>query len=75
MQKYYIMAIKQHLWKKCIKFTINIREILPIIFAAIQSTKHFVDWVFADYNGYLMQESGKSDKYGFFSGACLRNSR
>ena len=33
---------------------------------------HFVDWVSADYNGYYIQESGKSDKYGF-SGACVRS--
>ena len=37
MQKYYVMAIKQHLWKKkCIEFTINTREnFLPIIFPTI----------------------------------------
>ena len=45
-------------------------KILPIIFHAIRSTKHFVDQVLANYNGYYMQGSGKSDKYGFF-GACL----
>ena len=47
---------------------------LPIIFPTIRLTKHFVDQVSADYNGYYMQESSKSDKYGF-SGACLINSR
>ena len=36
------------------------------MFPAIQSTKHFVDWVLADYNGYYMLGSGKLDKYGFF---------
>ena len=29
-------------------------KILPIIFPAIRSTKHFVDQVSADYNGYYM---------------------
>ena len=38
---------------------------LLIIFPAIQSTKHFVDRVSADYNGYYIQESSKLDKYGF----------
>ena len=45
-------------------------KILPIIFCAVRSTKHFVDRVSADYNGYYMQESGKSDNYGF-TGTCL----
>ena len=36
---------------------------LPNIFPAIRLTKHFVDRVLADYNGYYVQESGKSDKY------------
>ena len=40
-------------------------KILSIIFPTIRSTKHFVDRVLADYNGYHIQESGKSDKYGF----------
>ena len=52
--------------EKCIKFTINIRENFTNYFSTIRWTKHFVDWVLADYNGYYMQESGKSDKYGFF---------
>ena len=59
------MAIKQHLRKKCLTFTINIRENFTKYFPTIRSTKHFVDWVSADHNGYYIQESGKSDKYGF----------
>ena len=51
----------------CLKSTIDTRGILPIIFfRAIRSTKHLVDWVSADYIGYYMQGSDKSDKYGFF---------
>ena len=41
-------------------------KILPIIFLQFRLTKHFVDWVLADYNGYYIQGSSKSDKYGFF---------
>ena len=70
MQKYYVMAIKQHLQKNALNLQSIQEKILPITFRAIRSTKHFVDWVLADYNGYYMQGSGKSDKYGF-SGACL----
>ena len=40
-------------------------KILTIIFCAIQSTKHLVDWVSANYVDYYIQGSGKSDKYGF----------
>ena len=36
-----------------------------LFFPQFQSTKHFVDQVLADYNGYYRQESGKSDIYGF----------
>ena len=62
----YIMAINQHLWN----IALNLQEkILPIIFCAVRSTKHLVDWVLADYIDYYMQGSGKSDKYGFF--CCL----
>ena len=46
------------------------RQNLPIIFHAVRWTKHFLDWVSADYIDYYMQGSGKLDKYGF-SGACL----
>ena len=60
------MAIKQHLWKNALNLQSIQEKILPIIFPAIRSTKHFVDQVLANYNGYYMQESGKSDKYGFF---------
>ena len=49
----------------CIKSTVNTKQNLPIIFRAIRSTKHLVDWVSADYIDYYMQGSGKSDKYGF----------
>ena len=49
----------------CIKSTVNTKQSLPIIFRAVRSTKHLVDWVSADYNGYYMQGSGKLDKYGF----------
>ena len=74
MQKYYVMAIKQHLWKNALNLQSIQEKILPIIFPTIRLTKHFVDRVSADYNGYYMQESGKLDKYGF-SGTCLRDSR
>ena len=66
MQKYYIMAINQHLWNIVLNLQSIQEKILPIIFRAIRSTKHLVDRVSADYNGYYMQGSGKSDKYGFF---------
>ena len=56
------MAIKQHLWKNALNIQSIQEKILPIIFRAIRSTKHFVDRVSADYNGYYMQGSGKSDK-------------
>ena len=56
--------------EKCIKFAINIRENFTNYFHTIQLTKHFVDRVSADYNGYYMQGSDKSDKYGI-SGTCL----
>ena len=70
MQKYYVMAIKQHLQKNALNLQSIQEKILPIIFHAVQSTKHFVDQVSADYKGYYMQGSSKLDKYGF-SGACL----
>ena len=70
MQKYYIMVIKQYLWKNALSLQSVQEKILPIIFRAVRSAKHFVDWVSADYNGYYMQVSAKSDKYGF-SGTCL----
>ena len=56
MQKYYVMAIKQHLWKKSLNLQSIQEKILPIIFPTIQSTKHFVDWVLANYNGYLCKD-------------------
>ena len=65
MQKYYVMAINQHLWNIVLNLQSIQEKILPIIFHAIQSTKHLVDRVLANYNGYYMQGSGKSDKYGF----------
>ena len=59
------MAIKQHLQKNALNLRSIQEKILPIIFCAVQLTKHFVDWVLADYKGYYMQGSGKSDNYGF----------
>ena len=70
MQKYYVMTIKQHLQENALNLRSIQEKILPIIFHTVRSTSHFVDWVSADYNGYYMQGSGKSDKYGF-SGTCL----
>ena len=64
------MAIKQHLQKNVLNLRSIQEKILPIIFHTIRSTKHFEDRVSADYNGYYMQGSSKSDKYGF-SGTCL----
>ena len=66
MQKCYVMAIKQHLWKNALNLQSIQEKIIPNIFPAIRSTKHFVDWVSANYNGYYMLGSSKSDKYGFF---------
>ena len=60
------MAINQHLWNIALNLQSIQEKILPIIFHAVRSTKHLVDWVSVDYNGYYMQGSGKSDKYGFF---------
>ena len=70
MQKYYVMAIKQHLQKNALNLRSIQEKILPIMFHAIRLTRHFVDQLLANYNGYYMQGSGKSDKYGFY-GACL----
>ena len=41
------------------------REFYQLFFPQFRSTKHFVDQVLANYNGYYIQESGKLDKYGF----------
>ena len=49
----------------CVNIQSIQEKILPIIFCAIRSTKHLVDWVSADYVDYYIQGSGKSDKYGF----------
>ena len=65
MQKYYIMAINQHLWNNVLNIQSIQEKILPIIFHAIRSTKHLVDWVLADYIDYYIQGSSKLDKYGF----------
>ena len=35
MQKYYVMAIKQHLWKNALNLQLIQEKILPIIFCAI----------------------------------------
>ena len=64
------MAINQHLWNNALNIQSIQEKILPIIFRTIRLTKHLVDRVSANYNGYYMQGSSKSDKYGF-SGACL----
>ena len=48
------MAIKQHLWKNALNLQSIQETILLIIFAAIRLTKHFLDQVSADYNGYYM---------------------
>ena len=65
MQKYYVMAINQHLWNIALNLQSIQEKILPIIFRAVRLTKHLVDRVLADYNGYYMQGSSKSDKYGY----------
>ena len=54
MQKYYIMAIKQHFWKNALNLQSIQEKMLLIIFPTIQLTKHFVNWVLANYNGYYM---------------------
>ena len=59
MQKYYVMAIKQHLQKNVLNLQSIQEKILLIIFPAIRSTKHFVDQVSANYNGYYMLRSSK----------------
>ena len=60
------MTVKHHIWKNALNLQSIQDKILPIIFPAIQSTKHFVDRVSADYIGNYIQGSGKSDKYVFF---------
>ena len=45
---------KTHLWKNVLNLQSIQEKILPIIFPAIRSTKHFVDQVSADYSGYYM---------------------
>ena len=65
MQKYYIMAINQHLWNIALNLQSIQEKILPIIFCTVRSTKHLVDWVPPDYIDYYMQGSSKWDKYGF----------
>ena len=68
MQKYYVMAINQHLWHIALNLQSIHEKIFPIIFRAVRLTKHLVDQVSADYIDYYMQGSGKSDKYGFSFG-------
>ena len=67
-EKYYVMAINQHLWNIALNLP-SIQEkfyqFANFFFHAIQSTKHLVHQVSADCIGYYMQGSGKSDKYGF----------
>ena len=56
--------------EKCITFTINTRlNFTNYFFRDLDRLSIYdikVDRVSADYNGYYRQESGKSDKYGFF---------
>ena len=59
------MAINHNLWDIVLNLQSIQEKILPIIFCAIQSTKHLVDHMSTDYIDYYMQGSGKSDKYGF----------
>ena len=54
MYKYYIMAIKQYLQENALNLRSMQEKILPIIFCAARSTKHFVDRLSANYNGYYM---------------------
>ena len=65
MQKYYVMAINQHLWNIALNLQSIQEKNFPIIFHAVRSTKHLVDLVLADYIDYHMQGSGKLDKYSF----------
>ena len=41
VQKYYVMAIKQHLWENALHLQSILEKILPFIFPTIRSTKHF----------------------------------
>ena len=59
------MAIKQYLRKNALHLQSIQEKFYQLFFLHFRSTKHFVDWVSADYNGYYIQESGKLDKYGF----------
>ena len=54
-----LSVMTQHLQKNALNLSSIQEKILPIIFRTVQSTKHFVDWVLADHNGYYMQGSGK----------------
>ena len=72
------MVINQHLWNIALNLPSIQEEFYQfffsnILFHANRSTKHLVDRVSADHIGYYMQGSGKLDKYGFFSVACLRD--
>ena len=66
LQKYYVMAIKQCLGSNALLLQLIQEKIYQSFSPQFRSTKHFVDRVSADYNGCYRQESGKSDKYGFF---------
>ena len=69
MEKQYVMAVNKQLWN----IEINLQSIQEVLyqffikyfFPTIQSTKHLVDRLSADYIGFYKQGSGKSDKYGF----------
>ena len=59
VQKYHIMAIKKHLGKNALLLQSIQEKIYQLFFPQFRSTKHLVDWVSADYNGYYRQGSGK----------------
>ena len=65
MQKYYVMAINQHLWNIALNLQSIQEEFYQLFFYAVQLTKHLVDRVSADYIDNYMQGSSKPDKYGF----------
>ena len=64
-EKYYIMAINQHLWNIALNLQSIQEEFYQLFFCTIRSTKHLVYRVSADYIDNYMQGSGKLDKYGF----------
>ena len=69
MQKYHVMAMKQHLGKNVLHLQSIQEKIFTNYFSCnfnrLSIYDNQVDRVLADYNGYYRQKSGKSDKYGF----------